>query len=61
VRNEASLVRHLKRLACALALWLAACGGGDGGIDGGGGLSCSIGDQQVWLRDNFDRNYSGMP
>jgi carboxyl-terminal processing protease len=57
VRNEASLVRHLKRLACALALWLAACGGGDGGIDGGGGLSCSIGDQQVWLRDNFDRNY----
>lgn len=58
MRIEASLVRPLRGLVCALPLLLAACGGGgDGGIDGGGGLSCSVGDQQVWLRDNFDRNY----
>jgi carboxyl-terminal processing protease len=57
VRNGSSLLRTLKGLACALPLLLASCGGGDGDGDNGGGLTCSVADQQVWLRDNFDRNY----
>ena len=41
---------------CAAAL-LAACGGGG---DGGGSappLSCSVADQNVWVREHFDQRY----
>ena len=54
MRNRSSLLRPLKGLVCVLPLLLAACGGGSGDD---GGLSCSVGDRQVWLRENFDRNY----
>jgi carboxyl-terminal processing protease len=45
--------------ACAAALLLAACGGGGGGGGGavGGDGSCSVRDQQLWLRDYFADTY----
>lgn len=41
---------------CAAAL-LAACGGSDGGGGSAPPLSCSIADQNTWLRDHFDQRY----
>lgn len=49
--------RLLRALAVALPVGLAACGGGD---DNGGPpppLSCSVPDQQFWLRSYFDDTY----
>ncbi len=47
----------IRRLAtlCAVAL-LAACGGGDGG-GSAPPLSCSVADQNAWLRQHFDQRY----
>lgn len=59
MRNEPALLRRWKGLVCALPMLLAACGGGgdDDIVGGGPPLSCSVADRQLWLRDNFDRNY----
>lgn len=47
----------IRRLAtiCAAAL-LAACGGGDGG-GSPPPLSCSVADQNAWVRQHFDQRY----
>jgi carboxyl-terminal processing protease len=45
------LPRFLRRCAYALPLVLASCGGG------GGSDSCSVGDQQSWLRSYFNSHY----
>jgi len=51
--------RSLRRIALALPVFLAACGGGggDGGNGPPGALSCSVPDQQDWLASYFDDNY----
>lgn len=48
------MIRRLATL-CAVAL-LAACGGGDGG-GSAPPLSCSVADQNAWLRQHFDQRY----
>lgn len=50
--------RSLRAIACAVPVLLAACGGGGGGDDGGAPpLSCSVPDQNQWLRSYFNDNY----
>jgi carboxyl-terminal processing protease len=51
--NAAS--RSLRRLALALPVLLAACGGGDDGPPGA--ASCSVPDEQAFLASYFDDNY----
>ena len=53
MRNTAS--RSLRRLALALPVFLAACGGGSDGPPGAG--SCSVADENAFLASYFDDNY----
>ena len=61
MRNTAS--RSLRRLALALPVFLAACGGGGGDGDGvasscpSAAASGSVADRQDWLRCYFNENY----
>ena len=47
--------RSLRRLALALPIFMAACGGGGDGSPGAG--SCSVADEQSFLSSYFDDNY----
>jgi hypothetical protein len=51
--------KPLRAALCAVPVLLAACGGGggDGPIGGNPPPTCSIGDQNLWLRDYFNANY----
>jgi hypothetical protein len=54
-----SMPRTLRAALCAVPVLLAACGGGGGDGPGSGPppLTCSVADQNVWLRDYFNENY----
>jgi carboxyl-terminal processing protease len=51
----------LRAALCAVPILLAACGGGGGGDGPTGGIggpgSCSVADQNTWLRSYFNTNY----
>lgn len=56
------LTRFLRGLACALPVFLAACGGGggddnDAGACGSAAASGSVADRQAWLRCYFNDTY----
>lgn len=52
-----SSMRALRALACALPVWLTACGGGGGSAEVAPPLDCTVAGQQDWLRDYMNEWY----